>query len=68
MLSGEESTWRQLKEALPTLEGLKEKSGILYRKDPQQPVCAERPPLTGQVFKRVRTDLHRHFLPPSEEN
>lgn len=46
MLSGEESTWRQLKEALPTLEGLKEKSGILFRKNSQWPACAERRPLT----------------------
>lgn len=30
MLSGEESSWRVLKEALPTLEELKEKSSILF--------------------------------------
>lgn len=30
MLSGEEASWRILKEALPALEGLKEKSSILF--------------------------------------
>lgn len=30
MLSGEEASWRILKEALPTLEELKEKSSILF--------------------------------------
>lgn len=30
MLSGEEASWRVLKEALPSLEELKEKSGILF--------------------------------------
>lgn len=30
MLSGEESSWRVLKEALPTLEELKAKSSILF--------------------------------------
>lgn len=53
MLSGEESTWRQLKEALPTLEALKEKSGILYRKDPQRPARSERPPLTCILWAGV---------------
>lgn len=53
MLSGEESTWRPLKEALPTLEALKEKSGILYHKQPQQPVCTERRPFTGVLWAGV---------------
>lgn len=30
MLSGEEASWRILKEALPALEELKEKSSILF--------------------------------------
>lgn len=30
MLSGEEASWRILKEALPTLEELNAKSGILF--------------------------------------
>lgn len=34
MLSGEETSWRVLKEALPTLEELKAKSSILF------PSCA----------------------------
>lgn len=45
MLSGEESKWRLLKEALPRLEALKEKSGILFLDGPLQslthhPLCA----------------------------
>lgn len=38
MLSGGESTWRPLKEALPRLEGLKAESSILYLQDQAQPV------------------------------
>lgn len=46
MLSGEESLQRPLKEALLTLEELKEKSGILYCKKPPQPCSSERHPLS----------------------
>lgn len=62
MLSGEESTWRRLKEALPTLEGLKEKSGILYGKDPQR-VSSFNLCFVGGCLNESRLTSCRHFLP-----
>lgn len=56
MLSGDESPQRHLKEALLTLEELKEKSGILYCKSPPQPGGAERHPLSLLLEVDVEID------------
>lgn len=56
MLSGDESPQRHLKEALLTLEELKEKSGILYCKNPRQPGSTERHPLSLLLEVDVEID------------
>lgn len=56
MLSGEEPSWRVLKEALPALEGLKAKSSILFPSCPAT-VGEQWPVLT---FHRPRQPSYQH--------
>lgn len=65
MLSGDESPQRHLKEALLTLEELKEKSGILYCKNPRQPGSTERHPLSLLLEVDVEIDQDWPFVDTS---
>lgn len=51
MLSGQESTWRLLEVALPRLEALKAKSGILYHQDPLSIVIIHHRLYCGMLIK-----------------